>query len=307
MINRRSFLRGAVAVPLLSRVNLAIAEDRIRPIGLQLYTVRGELQKDFERTLARVAAIGYQEVELAYVGEFAGGFGRSPQQVRKTLQDSGLTAVSAHVQFESLGERWAESVDAARTIGQTYLVVNSLDRASLLDPALRAQSGMWERAAERLNRAGEVSRVAGIQLGYHNHVLEFGTIQGTSRRPYDVLLEATEPSLVSMQMDLGWFIAAGQDPAADLRRRPGRFSSVHVKDLKRRPRRREPIRPLSALNQDVADVGQGVIEWPTLLAHCWSAGIRHYFVEHDSPSAPFKSVTNSFGYLNRLRFNASAR
>jgi len=306
VINRRSFLRAAVAVPFLGRVNPATAEDRLYPIGLQLYTVRGELRKDFERTLARVATIGYKEVELAYVGEFARGFGRSPQQIRTILQDSGLTAVSAHVLFESLGERWAESVDAARTIGQTYLVVNSLDRAALLDPASRTQSGMWERAAERLNRAGEVCRVAGVQLGYHNHLLEFGTIQGTSRRPYDVLLESTEPSLVSMQMDLCWFIAAGQDLAADLRRRPGRFSSVHVKDLKRRPLRTEPIRPLSAFTEDVADVGQGVIEWPTLLANCWSEGIRHYFVEHDAPSAPFNSITNSFGYLSRLRFNPGA-
>ena len=95
-----------------------------------------------------------------------------------------------------------------------------------------------------------------------------------------------------------------------LRQRPGRFSSIHVKDLKRRPVWTEPIKPdtLSGLlNQDLTDVGLGVIEWPTLLAHCWSAGIRHYVVEHDSPSAPFDSATKSFGYLNRVRFSTGAR
>lgn len=161
-----------------------------------------------------------------------------------------------------------------------------------------------------MNRAGEVCRAAGLQLGYHNHLFEFSSIEGTSQRPYDILLESTKPSLVSMQMDLCWVIAAGQDPVAYLKRRPGRFSSVHVKDLKRRPVWTEPIRAdtlSGALNQDLTDVGLGVIEWPTLLAHCWSAGIRHYFVEHDSPSAPFDSATKSFGYLNRVRFSAGAR
>jgi sugar phosphate isomerase/epimerase len=208
------------------------------------------------------------------------------------------------VVFESLGERWAKFVDAARTIGQKYLVVNSVDRVS------RTQPGIWRRAAERLNRAGEVCRAAGLQLGYHNHLFEFSSIEGTSQRPYDVLLESTNPSLVSMQMDLCWVIAAGQDPVAYLRRRPGRFSSVHVKDLKRRPVWTRPIRPdtlSGAFNQELTDVGRGVIEWPTLLAHCWSAGIRHYLVEHDSPSAPFDSATKSFGYLNRVRFSTGAR
>ena len=177
MVDRRSFLKQTVAVPILAPVTLALAQDRVSPIGLQLYTVRAELQKDFERTLAGVAAIGYKEVELAYVGEFARGFGRSPQQIRKGLQDNGLTAVSAHVVFEPLGERWDESVDAARTIGQKYLVVNSVDRVS------RTQPGIWQRTAERLNRAGEVCRAAGLQLGYHNHLFEFSSIEGTSQRP----------------------------------------------------------------------------------------------------------------------------
>lgn len=304
VIDRRSFLKKAVAVPFLAPVTLAAAQDRISPIGLQIYTVRAELQKDFEGTLAKVAAVGYKEVELAFVGEFARGYGRSPQQVRTVLRNSGLTGVSAHVQFNSLGDRWSESVDMARTIGQKYLVINSIDAAS------RVQPGIWERASERLNRAGEVCKAAGLQLAYHNHFFEFGSIQGNPKRPYDILLESTEPALVSMQMDLCWFIAAGQDPATYFKRHPGRYSSVHVKDLKRRPLWTEPIdlnASSTVLGPDLADVGQGVIDWPTTLAQCWSAGIRHYYVEHDSPAAPFDSITRSFAYLKAMRFNAAAR
>jgi hypothetical protein len=109
MVDRRSFLKQTVAGPNQAPVTLALAQDRVSPIGLQLYTVRAELQKDFERTFAGVAAIGYKEVELGYVGEFARGFGRSPQLIRKTLQDNGLTAISAHVVVASLAERWDES------------------------------------------------------------------------------------------------------------------------------------------------------------------------------------------------------
>jgi hypothetical protein len=147
------------------------------------------------------------------------------------------------------------------------------------------QPGIWERASERLNRAGELCKAAGLQLAYHNHFFEFASIQGNPKRPYDILLESTEPALVSMQMDLCWFIAAGQDPATYFQRHPGRYSSVHVKDLKRLPIWTEPIQVNASptvLGPDLADVGQGVIDWPTTLAQCWSAGIRHYYVEHDS-------------------------
>jgi len=106
MIDRRSFLKGGIAAPFLSSVTLA--QDRVNPIGLQIYTVRAELRRDFEGTLAKVAAVGYKEVELAFVGEFAGGYGRSAQQVRTALRNSGLSGVSAHVPFDSLGDRWSE-------------------------------------------------------------------------------------------------------------------------------------------------------------------------------------------------------
>lgn len=284
-IDRRSFIKAAAAVPFLLQVQPS--GRRISPIGVQLYTIRKEVEKDFEGALARVAAVGYREVE------FAGYFDRSPREVRALLEKHGLAGVSAHVGYGSLGEKWPAVIDAALAIGHKFLIVPSIDGASRKEP------DSWQRIAERFNRAGEACKAAGIQFAYHNHEFEFEPTE-TGKLPYEILLESTDPKLVSMQMDLCWTIAAGQDPVAYFRRYPGRFSSVHVKDLKKLPA------PKAAERPQQADVGHGVIDWGTLLAQSWSAGVRHYFVEHDNPPEPFDSIDRSFRYLNALRFSDAA-
>jgi len=295
ILDRRSFLKAAVALPLLPP--LQSDQLRIGPLGLQLYTVRSEIQKNFEGALARVAAIGYKEVE------FAGYFGRSPREVQAILKTNGLAGMSAHFSFASLGDQWPRIVDDARVMGHQYLVIVTIDEAS------RAEPGIWQRASERFNRAGEVCRAAGIKLAYHNHLFEFAAT-GTTKRPYEILLESTDPSLVSMQMDLCWVTAAGQDPADYFRRYPGRFSSVHVKDLKRLPAQpavKGEVASRDVVLPDLADVGHGIIGWTNVLAKARSAGVRHYFVEHDAATAPFDSVERSFRYLNAMRFTETAR
>jgi sugar phosphate isomerase/epimerase len=295
LLDRRSFLRTAT-VPLLAPNVVALAQQRLTSVGLQLFTVRAELQKDFDETLARVAAIGYKEVE------FAGYFGRSPADVRAALRANGLTGISSHVGFNTLGDRWPDVVEAARTVGHEHLVVASVDDVS------RTQPNIWPRVAEQFNRAGEVCNAAGIRLAYHNHMFEFASLAGTAKRPYEIILESTDSSLVSLQMDLCWIVAAGQDPSIYFQRYPGRFVSVHVKDLKRVPQppsRAGDVPDRAAVVPDLADVGQGVLDWNTILPQCWSAGIRRYFVEHDRSSDSLASAARSYQYLDRLRFDAT--
>src|SRR3954470_23064304 len=112
-VNRRTFLGTMAAAALAGRGTAAAS---IPQVGMQLYTVRTELEKDFAGTLAKVAAIGYKEVE------FAGYFNHSPEQVRDLLKTNGLTAPSAHVDYASLGDKWPAVLDAAHTMGHTYLV-----------------------------------------------------------------------------------------------------------------------------------------------------------------------------------------
>src|SRR5438128_6225715 len=126
-LDRRAFIGavGAASVAAASRVWAA----SIRRVGVQLYTVRGEMEKNFEATLARVARLGFKEVE------FAGYFGRSPSQVRATLSRNGLKSPSAHVDYASLtGDAWSKAIDNAKTIGHDYLIVAWLDDAFRKQP-----------------------------------------------------------------------------------------------------------------------------------------------------------------------------
>ncbi len=252
------------------------AGDRLERIGLQLYTVREALARDFAGTLVRVAAIGYREVE------FAGYFGHPPGAVRQALQRAGLEAPSAHVPFEALGDAWPQAIQDARAIGHRYLVVPWI-------PDARRQSlASYREVAAAFNRAALAAARAGLRFAYHNHQFEFQPLEG--RIPYDVLLEATDPQLVDFELDLYWLAAGGGDPLAYLARYPGRFAMLHLKDRD------------ATARHGMTEVGSGTLDFPAILRAAKRAGLRHAFVEHDNPASPFDSIRSSFAYLERLEF-----
>jgi sugar phosphate isomerase/epimerase len=279
-MNRRAFLqRSAAGLAVLGLPRRAVAVPPftgLDRIGVQLYTVRDAVQRDLEGTLARVAAIGYQEVE------FAGYAGRTAAQVRDAVRRAGLNAPSAHVPLATLGQGWSRVLDDAHTVGHRYLVMPWLDEKD------RLNLDAYRRIADRLNRAGEAASRAGLRFAYHNHDFEFTPME--NRLPYDVLLEATDPAHVLLELDLYWITKGGQDPLAYFARWPGRFPLVHVKDSAGPPEHR------------MADVGAGTIEWARIFAHRKQAGIEHFFVERDDPPDPFASIAASHGYLSDLRF-----
>ena len=290
-MNRRTFIEILAAASVLpSRIGWAAAKQRrIEKIGVQLYTVRDQMKADFDGTIAKVAAIGYKEVE------FAGYFDHTPQQVRATLDRNGLTSPSCHVAYDVLGDKWPGEIESAKIIGQSYIV------CPWIPDELRKQPDVWDRAAETFNRAGAASKKAGIQFAYHNHWFEFMPVNG--KLPYDLLLEKCDPDLVKMEMDLCWITVAGADPLKYFDRYPGRFPLVHVKDMKKLPK------VSAAGGQDFGDsltdmtsVGNGVIDWKRIFAQSDKAGIKHYIVEHDKPQDPFDSIKMSYAYLEKLRF-----
>jgi len=287
-MTRRTFLGQVAAGTILSTVAGRAAEHRIERLGVQLYTVRDLMAKDFEGTLAKVAGAGYKEVE------FAGYFKQSPQDVKAILARHGLTSPSTHIDYASLGDGFPSVVEASRTIGHRYIV------NPWLDEEMRKQPDVWKRVAATFNRAGEISKKAGIQFAYHNHHFEFVPADGTT--PFEVLLKECDPELVKIELDLCWITVAQQDPLAYFKRYPGRFPLVHVKGLKKLPTGPAPV-PFDQAIPQITDVGSGdIIDWKRIFAQSEQAGIRHYFVEHDQPAAPLDSLQASARYLQALRF-----
>lgn len=282
-MNRRIFLRntsygigGAVLFKNLS-FPLKSSGKTLSKIGLQLYTVRNDLEKDFEETLGKIAAIGIKEIE------FAGYFGRKPKDVKKILKELNLAAPSAHFSSVVGRDELSTAIEAAKIIGHKYLVFAYLkeeERRSLDD---------YKSLVEKLNKAGEECRKAGLQFAYHNHDFEFVKMDG--QNPYDLILAETDKNLVKMEMDLYWISKAGYDPVSYFEKYPGRFPLVHVKDMDATP------------EKFFTEAGRGVIDFKKIFSKAELAGIKHYFIEQDeTPAEPLESVKTSFEYLKRLQF-----
>jgi sugar phosphate isomerase/epimerase len=246
-------------------------------IGIQLYTVRRDFQRDVEGTLARVAEIGFKEVE------FAGYPAGVAPSLKAILDRLGLSAPSSHQGMQAIRSDWGRTLDDAAALGQRYIVVPSIGREE------RQTLDGWKRVAALFNRAGEEARARRIQFGYHNHDFEFAPIEGTIG--YDVLLAETDPQLVAMELDLYWMTRGGKDPVEYFAKHPGRFPLLHVKDMDATPER------------GFADVGKGTIDFRRIFARAKQAGVKHYFYEQDlTPGPPLDSARASYDYLKALRF-----
>jgi sugar phosphate isomerase/epimerase len=276
-LSRRDFVAWAGGVGLaatLPAAPLPGRTDRLRKIGIQLYTVRQALDADFAGTLQRLAGIGYQEVEFAW------NRGPSPAETRLLLRDAGLTAPSTHLTVEDFDSKWSETVSAAHAIGIEYLVL------AWIDADQRKTLDDYHRWAARFNQYSKAAREAGFTFAYHNHAAELTPIDG--RIPYDILLGETEPEDVSFEMDIYWVLDGGGNPLAYFARWPGRFPLLHIKGR--------------TAGGQMVDVGAGSVDWAAIFGHTKQAGVRHSFVEHDDATDPFASAAASYSYLRQLRF-----
>src|ERR1700730_4261241 len=287
-MNRRTFLEtattAAAATLLTSRLGWAASEHKIEKIGVHLYTVRDLMKADFDGTIAKVAQIGYKEVE------FAGYFGRTGQQDRADCEKNALAAVSTHVQYDELDDKFPSVIETSKVIGLKYIVC----------PWIPENQRDWKKAAEKFNHCGEQTKKAGMQFAYHNHWFEFLPVN--RKLPYDELLKLCDAKLVKMEMDLCWITAAGSDPLKYFKQYPGRFPLVHVKDLKKLPEVSTGGGQNFGDTVDLTSVGDGIIDWKKIFSHSEEAGIKHYIVEHAKPQDAFASITKSYEYLNKLRW-----
>jgi sugar phosphate isomerase/epimerase len=252
---------------------------RLSRVGIQLYSLRDDARRDLERTLADIAAIGYKDVEL--LGSM-NNFGMPPARLRGILDQNGLRAPSTHVSGNALNDL-DRQLDDARTLGHQYLIVASLP---ITGPRSVDDYRKW---ADRLNESGKRAREREVWLGFHNHANDLTPIGGVV--PYDVLLERTEPSVVSMQLDTGNLAMAGRDPHEYMARFGTRYWSFHIKDVPH----------LGALND--AELGTGVIDFKRLLASIDRIDEKHLFVEQETyPGTPLESMRRDFMYISALEF-----
>jgi sugar phosphate isomerase/epimerase len=292
MTTRRNFLTSAalLSAGMLVAPSVFAAYNK-RYVGLQLYTVRDAMAQDPAGTLARLAKIGYNSVEGATYTGSQKFYGMTPQAFAALLKQNGLIMPSSHYR---LGEEqnngapvlgtmlhdWDRAVDDAAAAGVKYMVC-----AYLSEPE-RGNLNHYKYIADQLNKAGERTRKAGMQLCYHNHDFEFPAQEG--QRPYDILLNSTDKSLVKMELDLYWVTKAGQDPLALFKQHPGRFPLWHVKDMDRTPQ------------HAFTEVGNGSIDFKKIFAHANEAGLDYFFVEQDAtPGSPFDSITQSINYIKK--------
>jgi sugar phosphate isomerase/epimerase len=260
---------AALAAPFIPPASAATTK---RVPGIQLYTVRDAMATDVAETLQAIAGIGYGEVE------FAGYFEHTPGQIRMMLERFGLAAPSTHMDARALRDNPQPLVDAAAEIGHDYVTV------AWLDPEDRNSLDDYRKWAEVFNRVGEICRSNGLRMAYHNHDFEFAPMQG--RVPFDILLEATDPSLVDFELDFFWVVTGGRDILDVIRQAPGRMTMSHIKDFD------------SAGN--MVDVGKGTIDFAAILADPAAAAIQHCFVEHDAPPDPFQSAAFSHYSLKSI-------
>ena len=246
--------------------------------GLQLYSVRTLLEKDFEGTLAALADIGYRQVE------FAGLYRHEPAAVRSILDRYRLRAIGGHVDLTAITDTLDQTITEARTLGYEFVVM------AWIDEDKRTRAG-YHGIAEALNRAGDKLRHAGLTLAYHNHLFEFAPLDpappGSPRCGYDILIADTNPDLVAFELDLFWIRKGGGDALAYFHEHPGRFRLVHVKDM--------------APDGAMVDLGRGAMDWPTLLRAASQAGVRYFIAEHDQPQDPLQFARTAFEYLSSLR------
>lgn len=251
------------------------------PLGLQLYSVRDQMELSVPETLEAVASMGYTEVE------FAGYFGHPPADIRGLLTEVGLTAPAAHVPPEFDPDAWARILDEAAAVGHQAVVV------AWIPEEMRVSADAWRRTAAAMARAGEAAREAGLRFGYHNHDFEFMRFGGAPDEPtmaaegptgVEILASETEPGDVLLELDIFWTAHAGFDPVSTLQRFADRVRMVHVKDR--------------TADGRMVDVGAGDLDWPRILGACRDVGVEHFFVEHDRPEdGSLRFARESAAYL----------
>jgi len=281
MTTRRSFIKNtaaAAAAVTISQPTNFFNPVKNKQIGIPLYNIRKELEEDFDGTLSKIAKIGYNIVETAGYsdGKF---YNKLPKEFNKYMKGYGLKPLSSHanVQLKGLDQMIESHVNTE----MDYLVKPSIKSKR------RASIDAYKKIADEFNVIGEKCKKAGLKFAYHNHSFEFEKMEG--QLPYHILVENTDPKLVTFEMDTYWVKRGGYEPIDYINKYPGRFELFHIKDMEK-----------SSPN-DSTEAGNGVIDFKQIFAESKLSGMKHFFLEQESFKMPvFESLAKSYTYLNNI-------
>jgi sugar phosphate isomerase/epimerase len=315
IFTRRNFLKASAASALaalfLLESTLSSANPLGLPIGLQLYTVGADFDRDPLGTLKRVAAIGYRQVELSPLSK------TPPDQIKEFLTETGLSNPSGHHLLQDLMSNLEEKIDVARQLGEEYMVVTVpwvADPSRFpADPASGAMGQFlaiirgltlddWKWNADQFNRIGEQIHKAGLHLAYHNHNFDFKPLGSTSG--YDEFIRLTNPEFVKLELDCGWMVVAGRDPVEYLTQYPDRYRLLHIKDFKRGF---TPTTVLMATGPGApipTELGRGAIDYTPIFAAASKGNIQAYFVEQEPPfkeMPAMEAIKVNYDYIRNLK------
>jgi sugar phosphate isomerase/epimerase len=286
LISRRQFLgRSALGVGsfvIASKIPFnmegTFPKEVKMPVGFQVWPVREMLVKDFPGTLKMVAGLGYQSVEMCSPpGYESSGFGPLMKykagEMKKIINDAGLKWPSSHYGMDELRHNLSERIEFAKNSGQTQMILSSFglpEKATISD---------WLKAADELNIIGATVKKSGLQMGYHNHNMEFAKIGDTLI--FDALMSQLNPDLIKMQFQVA-VISEGYKASDYFKKYPGRFISAHLADW-------------SATEKKQVPLGKGIVDWKEFFVMAKTGGLKNIFVEMD-----LNTYKESADYLHRL-------
>lgn len=297
MLSRRSFLIsagvGVAAGSTLSSLAFADHHESV-PLGIQLWTVKSEAEKDLEGTLRKVYAAGFREIE------FAGYYGKSPADLARLMKGIGFSLVSTHAGAADIAKSGDKIIADAKALGLKYIVASSpgvspeKEKLPWEERMKAVDITDWKWNADLFNKFGKQVSEAGMTFGYHNHSAEFRKLSN-GQTGFDYLFGNTDPKHVKIELDVGWVVVAGQDPVAILNQHKDRVIALHVKDVAKR----------GADGKDPASValGEGVIDWKAVIGAAKKNGTKAFFYEQEEPfTRPIlDSVKISGEYLQKLK------
>ncbi|PWT78890.1 MAG: sugar phosphate isomerase/epimerase [Bacteroidetes bacterium] len=283
MPTRRVFLKQASlasAAALMNPIRLFAAN---KLIGIQLYTLREEANKDIKNTIAKIAQVGYNSVEIFNYkdGKY---FGLSPEDFAAIFKANNLKTPSGHYSLPNYLLKGDED-ELKRTVADSVKMSHAFFTIPYLTENLRTSLDDYKRLADRLNRAAEVVKPTGMRLAYHNHDFEFKD-WGNGQTGYEILQKQTDPSQVNFEMDIYWITKAGKDPIEMIKANPGRIKMWHIKDMDSTP------------EKSFTEVGSGIINYKEIFKHQKESGLEYFFVEQDRVKMPvYESISKSYEYV----------